>query len=243
MKDKQSDIIYTIKLFGICVLFCAVIAALSIVFNSYLLSSSSQAFSNGVVSEIIIDAGHGGRDGGAIGINGAVEKELNLSVAVSLNDILKLCGVTTVMTRENDKLVCDESDPALKGKIKITDLKNRLKIASEYPNASFVSIHMNNFSVEKYSGLQVYYSPNNEKSFVLAKSLQDNVCKVLQSDNNRKVKKAGSGIFLLDRLQIPAILIECGFLSNTKEAELLTNPTYQSALTIVIADSLLANLT
>ncbi len=243
MRDKYCNVVYMIKVFALCIAFCLIIIFLDLAYNAIFDNLHMQVFEEIDSPKIIIDAGHGGRDGGALSKSGITEKSLNLSVANTLNDVLKLCGISTIMTRENDSLVCDENNPDLKGKIKITDLKNRLNIANEHPNAIFVSVHMNNFSIEKYKGLQVYYSPNNEKSFILAKSIQDGVCKVLQTENNRKVKKAGSGIFLLDRLQMPAILIECGFLSNIKEAEMLTKPAYQASLSLVFADSLLANLT
>ena len=100
---------------------------------------------------------------------------------------------------------------------------------------------MNNFSVEKYSGLQVYYSPNNEYSFDLAKSIQERVTEVLQNENTRKVKKAGSSIYLLYRITSPAVLIECGFLSNLEEAERLSNIDYQMQLSLVFADCVLKN--
>jgi len=242
MLNKFNCATYALKILFLCLLFFCVIFFLCDISEPHVnLFAETSAHIQSPC--IIIDAGHGGRDGGASTSGGILEKNLNLSVAFSLNDIMKLCGIETVMTRENDRLACDEDDPNLKGKIKITDLKNRLKIANEYPEAIFVSIHMNNFSVEKYKGLQVYYSANNEKSFSLAKNIQENVCKVLQPENNRKVKKAGSNIFLLDRIQSPAILIECGFLSNKSESEKLAENSYQTALSLIFADSLLLNLT
>ena len=125
----------------------------------------------------------------------------------------------------------------------MTDLKNRLAVAERNPQSVFVSIHMNKFSIEKYSGLQVYYSPNHEASLMLAETIQEKVKATLQPNNDRKVKPAGSNIFLLDRISSPAVLVECGFLSNPAEAQKLTDKTYQTQLSLVLADSILLNLT
>lgn len=241
MKRIKDDILYILSVLMLCVVFCLVIFLLCATFERVLPKESLEALEVVNLPTVIIDPGHGGRDGGAIG-NGIIEKDLNLTVSKKLNDVFLLCGVDTIMTRENDNLVCDENSPELKGKIKITDLKNRLQIANQCPQCVFVSIHMNNFSVEKYKGLQVYYSPNNEKSFIIAKSVQDDICNILQPDNNRKVKRAGSSIYLLDRINSPAILIECGFLSNSSEATNLSNLTYQSQLALIFANSIMSNL-
>ena len=243
MSDNKAGIVFALKIFIVCIIFNAIILILSLGLN--LIVNDDFTKSVAVISDsasVVIDAGHGGRDGGAVSELGIVEKDLNLSVSTALNDLLKLCGVNTVMTRKDDSLVCDENDPSLKGKLKMTDLKNRLNIAEENPEAIFVSIHMNKFSVEKYSGLQVYFSPNNDNSLVLATSIQNKVVEILQNDNTRKVKKAGSNIFLLDRLSTTAVLIECGFLSNKNEAQRLSDSTYRAQLSLVIADCVLTNL-
>ena len=117
---------------------------------------------------------------------------------------------------------------------KIYDLKNRLAIAEQNPDAIFVSIHMNKFPIEKYSGLQVYYSENTDDGKALADYVQHSVSKRLQPDNNRKIKKAGSGIYLLDKAVNTAILIECGFMSNGAECERLSDKDYQRTLSFCI---------
>ena len=192
--------------------------------------------------QVIIDAGHGGRDGGAAGVTGLVEKDLNLEIAALLNDMLCATGIQTRMTRSVDSLVCDESDPALRGRLKQTDLKNRVALAEANPDALFLSIHMNNFPVEKYSGLQVYYSPHAESSRSLAACIQENTSALLQPDNTRKIKAAGSNIFLLDRIRTTAVLVECGFLSNRAESAQLANAEYRKKLALVLAVSVLQNL-
>ncbi len=182
---------------------------------------------------VIIDAGHGGEDCGAVGVNGSFEKDINFAVSNMLSDMLKMAGFDVILTRTEDKLLYTE-EQNIKGKRKIYDLKNRLAIAEENPDAIFISIHMNKFPIEKYSGLQVYYSENTDDGKVLADSVQRSVSKRLQPDNNRKIKKAGSGIYLLDKAVNTAILIECGFMSNEAECERLSDKDYQRTLSFCI---------
>ncbi len=182
---------------------------------------------------VIIDAGHGGEDGGAIGKNGIYEKELNLAIASDLAAMLRVDGINVIMTRETDILLYDRNAD-YKGRKKQLDLAARVKIAEETEDCIFVSIHMNSFPQEKYSGLQVYYSENEPTSKLLAESIQASVCEYIQKENTRNVKKASSNIFLLDRIRKPAVLIECGFLSNPQECELLTSEEYRQKLTLAI---------
>lgn len=179
---------------------------------------------------VIIDAGHGGMDGGAVSDDGILEKDINLSLAKRLRELFALADVNVVMTREDDSMLC-EADSRHK---KRDDLENRVKIAKSYENAVFVSIHINKFPVEKYSGLQVYYSRANENSKRIAESVQAKTALVLQPQNTRKTKPADSSIYVLDNLDIPAVLIECGFLSNKREAALLSDAEYQEKLACVI---------
>ena len=181
---------------------------------------------------IIVDAGHGGEDAGATGINGVHEKDLNLQMALTLGEMLTGKGYTVVYTRTEDKMLYRE-DENIKGIRKISDLKNRGLIAKEYPNAIFLSIHMNSFGDKKYSGLQVYYSTSNDSSMILANSIQTSVKKELQPSNNRKIKE-GKGIYLLENISNTAVLIECGFLSNSDEAEKLSQKEYQKILSFSI---------
>ncbi|MGM9680326.1 MAG: N-acetylmuramoyl-L-alanine amidase [Eubacteriales bacterium] len=180
---------------------------------------------------IILDPGHGGEDSGAVGVNGSYEKDLNLSLAFVMRDLLTLAGYTVIMTRETDELLYDPDVNLTK---KSQDLKNRLNFEDLYPDAIFVSIHMNKFPVEKYSGLQVYYSPNNSQSRELASLLQSEVREKLQTDNKREIKPATSSIYILDHIRIPAVLVECGFLSNALEEALLRDEGYQRQLAMVL---------
>lgn len=185
---------------------------------------------------IIIDAGHGGEDGGAIGKNGVYEKELNLEISMLLSSMLTERGYDVVLTRSEDILLYDKNSD-YKGRKKELDLAARVEIASNYKNCIFISIHMNAFSDSKYSGLQVYYSSNNANSKILADTVQNLVKEALQPSNNRKTKQ-GDGLFVLDRIESPAVLIECGFLSNYEECEKLCNEEYQKKLAFIISTAI-----
>lgn len=180
---------------------------------------------------IIIDAGHGGEDGGAIGKTGVLEKELNLSISRTLADMLISSGYEVVMTRNDDRMLYNPNEDYY-GRKKALDLAQRVKISEQYDNAVFVSIHMNSFPDEKYSGLQVYYSKNNENSRILADSIQNLIQEKLQKENHRKTKVAQSNIYVLDRVKKPAILIECGFISNDAECRSLSDEAYRQKLSL-----------
>lgn len=200
--------------------------------------SASADTSPEMVYTVIIDAGHGGRDGGASADDdGTLEKDLNLAVAKKLEALLKTANVRVVMTRESDiELASPDSDHK-----KRDDLNARLAIAQEAENAIFVSLHMNKFPVAKYSGLQVYYSPNNEKSVSLAERIQADAA-AWNTKNARRPKAADDSIYLLYHMQIPAVLVECGFLSNYEEKELLKTDAYQKKLAVSIYASILQYL-
>ena len=189
---------------------------------------------------IILDAGHGGEDPGAIGVTGVYEKDLNLELVFEIGKILEEKGYIVVYTRTDDKLLYNE-DQNIKGIRKISDLKNRCEAANKYPNSIFVSIHMNSFGEGKYSGLQVYYSPGDEASRLLADKVQSSVKNSLQKENNRTIKQ-GDGMYLLENTEPTAVLIECGFLSNNEEAGRLRNQVYRTQLALVIADSVITNV-
>ena len=181
---------------------------------------------------IILDAGHGGEDSGAVGVNGALEKDINLQLTLEVGKLLEERGYIVVYTRTDDRLLYTE-EQNIKGIRKINDLKNRCKVAERYPDSIFISIHTNSFGSPKYSGLQVYYSDNNDSGRPLAEAIQNKVVSDLQKDNNRVVK-AGKGIYLLENITNPAVLIECGFLTNKDECEKLSEKEYQKELSFSI---------
>lgn len=178
---------------------------------------------------VIIDAGHGGEDGGAIGANGVYEKDLNLAIALELEQMLSSAGIKARLTRDTDTLLYDRASD-YHGHKKAQDAAARVAIAREYEDAVFISIHMNSFSQSKYKGLQVYYSVSSPLSATLAQCVQSTVAKSLQPQNTRKIKPSSGDIFVLDNVGHPAILIECGFLTNPEECELLCTQEYRSRL-------------
>ena len=193
--------------------------------------------SNQVLTEdnftVIIDAGHGGEDCGAIGVNGVYEKDINLAVANDLAGLLKEKGITVITTRTEDKLLYTEAQN-IKGQRKQYDLKNRLDYARINPNSIFISIHMNNFEMESCRGMQVIYSTNTAESRILATFIQNSVVNSLQPYNTRKIKATDGSIYLLDNAVGTAVLVECGFLSNREECENLSKKDYQTQLSFSI---------
>ena len=186
---------------------------------------------------IVIDAGHGGEDGGASGTDGTKEKDLNLLVAQSLADILTAAGYDVRMTRTDDRLLYDLYGDLTdyKGHKKTYDLRNRLRFTEEAGADLLLSIHMNKFPQPQYSGLQVYYSPNAPESRTVAEVIRNYTKLYLQPENERETKAATSSIYLLHRIQRPAVMVECGFLSNEEELSRLKDDTYRRQLALVIA--------
>ena len=190
---------------------------------------------------VIVDAGHGGDDGGAIGIDGTVEKDINLDIALKLEKILKFYGFNVIMTRTQDVMTCDDGLDSLR-KRKISDIHNRFELMRKNPDAIFISVHQNKFEDSSQHGTQVFYSGNDERSKELAEAIQTSVTLTLQRKNDRVVKKTGSGIYLLYHAKIPAVLVECGFISNSDEVKKLKDESYRMKLAILIADGLLKYL-
>lgn len=187
---------------------------------------------------IVLDAGHGGIDGGAVAFDGTVEKDINLNIALKLRDYLNFSDISVVMTRETDISIHDEKAASVRDK-KVSDLHNRLKIIETTPNAVFVSIHQNKFTVAKYKGTQVFFSPNNEQSMMLASLVQKSVTSQIQPENKREIKRSGDSIYLLNETKRPAILVECGFLSNQEETGLLKKDEYQNQMAFSICVGIL----
>ena len=182
---------------------------------------------------LIIDAGHGGFDGGAVGIDGTVEKDLNLSIAKKIADLALLGGYDVVMVRESDSDVSDEGLDTIRKK-KVSDIHNRYALAERFPEAVFLSIHQNHFEQSKYWGTQVFYGAKNPQSQKLADYIQSAVCDVLQKENTRKIKKAEKNLYILYNTNSTAVMVECGFLSNKEECAKLCNEEYQQQLAFEI---------
>lgn len=193
---------------------------------------------SGTVQTIIVDAGHGGEDGGAVAEDGTCEKNINLDIALKVEKILKFYGFNVIMTRTQDVMTCDDGLKTQREK-KISDIHNRFRIITENKNAIFVSIHQNKFYDKSQCGAQMFYSTNNLKSKILADSIQKSISTDLQAENKRLTKKSGTDIYLLYHSEIPAVLVECGFLSNENDLSLLKSDEYRQKLAILIADGII----
>lgn len=179
---------------------------------------------------IVIDAGHGGIDGGATSCTGMLESALNLQIALRLNDLMHLFGYDTVMIRTSDVSIHTSGETIAAQKI--SDLRQRVRIVNETPNAVLVSIHQNTFSDSRYGGAQVFYT-DNEQSRELAHLLQTALCQTVNEGSNRKSKMA-KGVYLMNHIQNTGVLVECGFLSNPQEEAMLRDAEYQKKLCNVI---------
>lgn len=176
---------------------------------------------------IVIDAGHGGYDGGAVALDGTVEKDINLSIAKKLREFLFCAGFDVKMTRETDE---STDGSGTKKYAKTRDLNNRLKLMKENPESIFVSIHLNKFTTSSANGAQVFYAPTAKTSDILAKCIQSSVVSLLQPENTRTVKQGTKSIYILKNATVPSVIIECGFLSNREELEKLKNEKYQTMM-------------
>ena len=181
---------------------------------------------------VVIDAGHGGEDVGTVGVNGVYEKDLNLSYAFTLGEMLANEGYTVFYTRTEDRLLYTEEEN-IKGMRKIYDLKNRAKFTNEKSPFLLISIHMNYYSVEKYSGFEIFYNKNNESSRRLAYDISDEV-KGSIAEAGERVPKAADDLYILSNVTCPAVLLECGFLSNTAECQRLCEKEYEKQLCFAI---------
>ncbi len=209
----------------------ALLSALCAHWNTVPITDALRAATNTStrIRRVVLDAGHGGEDGGACSADGILEKDLNLSIVFLLRDLLVANGIEVTLTRDTDTLLYDKTAD-YHGRKKALDFAERKRIAEENADSVFVSIHMNTYPREDCRGLQVWYSPNHPDSRTLANALQNSVKTRLQPQNHREIKASGSNIYLLYHLQIPAVLIECGFLSTPDEAALLNRRDYQKAL-------------
>ena len=179
---------------------------------------------------IVLDPGHGGNDPGKIGINDVPEKDVNLAISLKLKDILEQNDCKVIRTRETDQGLYQDGDTNKK----IADLHARCRIINDSGADAVISIHQNSFTSESSKGAQVFYQTTSEKGKVLAEILQEQLVSGLDPENNR-VAKANSDYYMLKNTQAPMVIVECGFLSNTQEAELLTQEAYQRRVAWTVA--------
>lgn len=174
---------------------------------------------------VVLDAGHGGNDPGKVGVDGSLEKDINLSVTLKLKEYLEQSDVEVILTREDDKGLYKDSD----SRKKAADMKNRCETIAEADPVIVVSIHQNSYHQEEVSGGQVFYYKGSDKGKRLAETLQKRFDYVLGEKNTRQAK-ANDNYYLLLHVKCPIVIVECGFLSNWKEAKLLNSEEYQDKL-------------
>ena len=186
---------------------------------------------------VVIDPGHGGEDGGAVGADGTVESAINLEIAKRLDAILTFWGQDTKLLRSEDISLHDPDASTIRQK-KTSDLHNRARLVNEEPEPRLISIHQNFFPQAKYHGAQVFYA-NGPLGQPWARRTQENLRVCLDPENSRTEKPISHDVYLMNHVTCPAILVECGFLSNSGELEKLKSPGYQTALAAVVAASYL----
>ncbi len=183
---------------------------------------------------VIIDAGHGGEDGGAVSLSGMKESDINLSISLRLDELLHFCGVTTKMTRVDDRSLHDSSATTLRQK-KVSDLKNRVTFVENEENPVLISIHQNSFPGAVCNGLQTFYRDDNSLS--LSKQIQDNMQRCFDPENERKPMKVPDSVYLMKHISCEAVIVECGFLSSHKDNARLQEDDYQKQLAVAIASA------
>lgn len=208
------------------VLFCISIISVSLLVNSNIkVTAVSSGYISNSFPTVVIDAGHGGEDGGAVSELGSLEKDINLDICITLEKLLLQSGFNTKMIRSTDVSVHDEDAETTRQR-KVSDIHNRVEAANSDSNNILVSVHQNHFSESKYFGTQVFYSKNNANSQILAENIRTAVTSLLQPENTRKSKES-TDVYLLDNATVPAVIVECGFLSNPDEAYLLSQEDYR----------------
>jgi len=220
-----------------CFVYCLFMASLGVLLGTaIIISSYAGGFSSKDTMTIIVDAGHGIPDGGAVGVSGSVEQKINLDIALKLKEVLGGKGIRVIMTRENENGLWDDEKQSIRQK-KVSDMNNRLNIMENSDADLFISIHMNSYPNHKTSGLRVFYAPNHSKIKPLAENIQMRMQDITGA-NTTVVKSADKTLFLMKNPPIPAILVECGFLSNPVEEKKLQESDYQARLAWAIADAI-----
>lgn len=177
---------------------------------------------------IIVDAGHGEPDQGAEAENGITESDINLKIAKKLQNLLEQSGSTVILTRSDENAIYDAKSSSIREK-KVSDIKNRVKLGNESSADIFVSIHLNKITEEQYSGWQTFYNSKSDSGKNLANQIQNGLNEIMQIDNNR-VSKTLENVYIINNVEIPTTIVECGFLSNSDELKRLQQDKYQDKL-------------
>ena len=198
--------------------------------NSLLKNDSLKQVSSIPVSThtIILDAGHGYPDGGAVGSDGSIESDLNLNIVLKLQTLLESSNCNVILTRSDENGIYETTADSIR-KQKISDMENRVKIANNSNAELFLSIHQNKLPQSQYSGFQTFFKNKDETSKQIAENIQTSLDNFIKKENSRTIKSI-SGIYLTKNVNIPLVIVECGFLSNEQENKLLQTDEYQNEL-------------
>ncbi len=177
---------------------------------------------------VVVDSGHGGSDPGKIGINHVLEKDINLQIAQKVQKLLKKEKIKVIMTRENEESL---------GESKVEDLKARVDVINQTKPVLAVSIHQNSYPEESIHGAQVFYFTHSDRGEAAAKMIQESLCS-MDPENHRQIK-ANDTYYMLRKTEVPVVIVECGFLSNTREAGLLCDDAYQESLAKAIVKGIM----
>ena len=199
--------------------------------------TSSNVIINNILPVIIIDAGHGGEDGGAVAVDGTYEKDINLQIALKVNDILSVFGYKTHLIRTTDTAIHTTGNTIRERKV--SDIHNRTDTMNLYENCIYLSIHQNKYEDSRIWGAQTFYSANCGESKEIAQLIQNAVKSQLQPNNTRQIKKSGTDIYVLYNATKPAIMVECGFVSNQNELNQLKDSLYQNNMALSIATGII----
>lgn len=200
--------------------------------EKYVQSDQVKAESQRKMDTVVLDSGHGGSDPGKVGVNDVLEKDVNLQIAKRVEQELKKKGYQVVMTRKKDEMLVNEAS----GNVKVKDMKARVELINETAPGLAVSIHQNSYHEEAIHGAQVFYYSHSEEGMNVAKLMQQKLQEV-DTENTRQAK-ANDTYYLLRRTQVPTIIVECGFLSNQNEADLLVQKEYQGKIAEAIAEGI-----
>ncbi len=224
MKINKKSIKLTLSMIG-----CFVMLAVCARITEKALPTAAQPTDKPV---IVLDAGHGGLDSGAVGVTGVLEKNINLSIVLALRDMFEMSGFQVVLTRTEDISIHDPDVVGIRNQ-KLNDMDNRLEIIKSYPDSIFLCVHQNNFTDPAYFGAQMFYNNNNPDNRTLAQIMQSKFTE-LQPKNDREIKLSGDELFLLKSNPNPSLMIECGFLSNPEEEAKLATWEYQQKVAFTI---------
>ena len=213
--------------------FCFLTGLASILWFGHAPTVPAFAARDGAPVTVVVDAGHGGEDGGATSPDGVEESRLNLEIALRVNNLLRFAGQRTLLTRSEDITTSDPNLDTIRQR-KVSDLKNRVAAIEKVEGGTLLSIHQNTYPGSRYHGAHVFYAPT-EGSQALAEHFQNSIKAALQPDNERAVKRIPDTVYIMNHVTCPAVLIECGFLTNPEEEALLRDEDYQRKLSAVIA--------